>query len=50
MIADPFYPQQPGYTDDKGQFHVVPEMIPEFVVPDLKDFKVREIFCSMFYL
>jgi len=33
-------PQRPGYYTDKGEFIFVKEMIPEFVVPDLKDFKV----------
>ena len=30
----------PGYYDDKGRFHKVPEMVPEFVVPDLEGFEV----------
>ena len=34
-------PQLPGYIDAKGQFHKVPEMVPEFVVPDLDGFEVR---------
>jgi len=41
-------PQQPGFYDKKGYFHIVPEMIPEFVVPDLKDFKVGVILILLF--
>jgi len=33
-------PQTPGIYDKSGKFHFVPEMVPEFVVPDLSDFKV----------
>lgn len=33
------YPQ--GVYDIEGKFHPVKEMIPEFVVPDLKDFKLK---------
>lgn len=35
------FPQPPGYYDDNGKFHLVKEMIPEFVVPDLTDCKLR---------
>jgi len=34
-------PQRPGYYTREGEFVFVKEMIPEFVVPDLTDFKVR---------
>jgi len=34
-------PQAPGYLDRSGNFFVCQEMIPEFVVPDLKDFKLK---------
>ena len=34
--------QPTGFLNKKkGHFHNVPEMIPEFVVPDLTDFPVR---------
>jgi len=33
-------PQPPGVYDKEGKFRPVKEMIPEFIVPDLKDFKV----------
>lgn len=33
-------PQPVGIFDKTGKFHPIKEMIPEFVVPDLKDFKV----------
>jgi hypothetical protein len=33
-------PQLTGVYDKFGRFHFVPEMIPEFVVPDLKNFTV----------
>lgn len=36
-----FMPQTPGFYDRKGFFHFIPEMVPEFVVPDMKDFKVQ---------
>jgi hypothetical protein len=32
-------PQMPGYINKKGHFVFVKEMVPEFVVPDLKDFE-----------
>ena len=38
-------PQEPGYYSLKGEFVFVKEMIPEFVVPDLTDFKV----CNLVY-
>jgi len=34
-------PQAPGYYSRTGKFHVVPEMIPEFVVPDLSDCQLK---------
>ena len=35
--------QPAGYYDKrKGRFTTVPEMIPEFIVPDLTDFEVRD--------
>jgi len=34
-------PQPPGIYDRKGHFHFVPEMVPEFVVPDLTDCKLK---------
>ncbi len=34
-------PQAPGYFTKKGKFIFVKEMVPEFVVPDLKGFKVK---------
>ena len=40
MIADG-RPEIPGYYNKKGEFIKVPEMVPEFVVPDLTGFKVR---------
>ena len=39
--------QQPGYLDNDGKFTLIPEMIPEFVVPDLTDFKVQ---CFSMYI
>ena len=36
--------QQPGYYDKDDNFHLIPEMIPEFVVPDLSGFKVIIMF------
>jgi len=35
-----FAPQQPGYFL-KGRFRVIPEMVPEFIVPDLTDCKMK---------
>lgn len=35
------FPQLPGYYDKDGNFVLVKEMIPEFVVPDLTDFKLK---------
>ncbi|XP_064617300.1 uncharacterized protein LOC135481403 [Liolophura sinensis] len=33
---------RPGYTDKRSlQFRVVPEMVPEFIVPDLTDFELK---------
>lgn len=32
--------QMPGYEDKNGKFVFVPEMVPEFIVPDLTHFKV----------
>merc|ERR1712002_794771 len=34
-------PQPTGQTDKSGNFFEVPEMIPEFVVPDLTDCKLK---------
>jgi large subunit ribosomal protein L41 len=34
-------PQLPGYYNKAGKFVLVQEMIPEFVVPDLKGFKLQ---------
>jgi len=36
-------PQRPGYYTREGEFVFVKEMIPEFVVPDLTDFKVCDV-------
>lgn len=34
----------PGYKDKRSlKFRVVPEMVPEFIVPDLTNFEVSEI-------
>jgi len=33
-------PQVPGYYDKKGRFVFIPEMVPEFIVPDLTNFTV----------
>ncbi|XP_074652728.1 large ribosomal subunit protein mL41-like [Tubulanus polymorphus] len=30
-----------GYLDDNGKWQEVPEMVPEFIVPDLSDFKLK---------
>lgn len=30
--------RDPGYTNEKGQFITVPEMVPELIVPDLTGF------------
>ena len=40
-------PQPPGYYDKSGKFVLVKEMIPEFVVPDLKDFQVTKNICMI---
>lgn len=37
----PHLPQKPGYYTRDGDFVFVKEMIPEFVVPDLTDFKLK---------
>ncbi|CAD5121083.1 DgyrCDS9623 [Dimorphilus gyrociliatus] len=34
-------PQLQGYIDENGKFVHVPEMVPEFVVPDLTNFKLK---------
>ena len=36
-------PQRPGYYTREEEFVFVKEMIPEFVVPDLTDFKVCDV-------
>lgn len=41
LLRAPHLPQQPGYYTREGEFVFVKEMIPEFVVPDLKDFKLK---------
>ena len=41
-------PQRPGYYTREGEFVFVKEMIPEFVVPDLTDFKVYNVVYSLF--
>ena len=33
-------PQAPGLYDEDGRFTFVKELVPEFVVPDLKNFPV----------
>ncbi|KAI0222235.1 hypothetical protein LSAT2_026520 [Lamellibrachia satsuma] len=33
--------QMPGYEDKNGKFVFVPEMVPEFIVPDLTHFKLK---------
>ena len=40
-------PRRPGVYDVEEKFHFVPEMVPEFVVPDLTNFKVED-FALMF--
>lgn len=40
-------PQVPGYYTKSGRFVLVKEMIPEFVVPDLKDFQVHHSFLQL---
>ena len=40
LISGAMMPQMPGYKDKHNRFHIVPEMIPEFVVPDLENCKV----------
>jgi len=41
MCKRPEMPRPMGYCDRKGVFYHCQEMVPEFVVPDLKDFNLK---------
>ena len=38
---NPFRVAPTGYEDSNGKYHHVPELVPEFVVPDLTDFDLK---------
>ena len=42
-------PQTPGYYDKRGRFVFIPEMVPEFIVPDLTNFNVSTCTVLPFY-